>query len=58
MKRELRDDLPITFQAENPKLVGSKVHAAYEKYKAAITVAGARALRATRSMIRYDVEKG
>ena len=34
-KRELRDDLPVTFQTENPKLPGSKVHAAYERCKAA-----------------------
>ena len=37
-KRELGDDLPVTFQAENPKLLGSKVHAAYERYKTATTV--------------------
>ena len=57
-KRELRDDLPIAFQAENPKLPGSKVHAAYERYKAATTVAEARSLGASRSMIKYDIDKG
>ena len=50
-KRELRDDLPVTFQVENPKLPGSKVHAAYERYKTAATVGEARALGASRSMI-------
>ena len=57
-KRELRDDLPVTFQAENPKQPGSKVRAAYERYKAAPTVGEARALGASWSMIKYDVEKG
>ena len=57
-KRELRDDLPVRFQAENPKQLGSKVHAAYERYKAAQTVGESRALGASRSMIKYDVERG
>ena len=57
-KRELRDDLPVTFQAENPKQPDSKVHAEYERHKAAQTVGEARALGASRSMIKYDVEKG
>ena len=57
-KRELRDDTQITFQVENPKQLSSKVHAAYEQYKAAKTVGEARALGASRSMIKYDVEKG
>ena len=57
-KRELRDDLPVTFQAGNPKQPGSKVHAAYDRYKAAQTVGEARALGASRSMVKYGVEKG
>ena len=57
-KRELRDDLPITFQAENPKQPGLKMHTAYERYKAAQTVGEARTLGASRSMIKYDVVKG
>ena len=57
-KRELRDDLPVTFQVENPKLPGSKVHAAYERYKTATTVGEARALGESRSIIRYDIDKG
>ena len=57
-KRELRDDLPVTFQAENPRQPGSKVHATYKRYKAAQTVGEARALGPSRSMIKYDVEKG
>ena len=57
-QRELRDDTQITFQVENPKQLGSKVHAAYERYKAAQTVSEARTLEASRSMIKYDVEKG
>ena len=57
-KRELRDDETVSFQDDNPKLPGSKVHAAYERYKAATTVSEARALGASRSMIKYDVDKG
>ena len=34
------------------------VHAAYERYKAAQTVGEARALGASRPMIKYDVDKG
>ena len=48
----------MTFQAENPKRVGSKVHAAYERYKTAKTVREARFLGASRSVIKYDAEKG
>ena len=48
----------MKFQAENPKLLGSKVHAAYERYKTATTVSEARALGASRSMIKYGVDKG
>ena len=43
-KRELRDDMQITFQVEHPKQLGSKVHTAYERFKAAQTVSEARAL--------------
>ena len=57
-KRELRDDLPVSFQGESPKLLGSKVHAANERYKTATTAGEARALRASRSMMKYDVDKG
>ena len=57
-KRELRDDLPVEFQAENPKMPGSKIYAAYERYKTAKTVAEARELGATKAMIRYDIDKG
>ena len=57
-KRELRDYLPVTVQAENPKLLGSKVHAAYERYNAATTVNEARALGTSRTMVQYDVGKG
>ena len=58
-KRELRDDSPVTFQAEHPKLLGSKVHAAYEStYRTATTVSEARALGASRPMVKYDVDKG
>jgi len=57
-KRELRDDLPVTFQVENPKLPGSKVHAAYVRYKTATTVGEARALGQSKPMIRYDIDKG
>ena len=51
-KRELRDDMQITFQVENPKHPGSKVHTAYKRCKAAQTVNEARALGASRSMIK------
>ena len=57
-KRELRDDMQITLQVENPKQLGSKVHTAYERYKAAQTVSEARDFVPFRSMIKYDVEKG
>ena len=57
-KRELHEDLPVTFQAESPKLPGSKVHATYERYKIATTVSEARALGASRSMIKYDFDPG
>ena len=56
-KRELCDDLPVTFQAENPKLPSSQVRAAYERYKTATAVSEARALGASRSMIKYDVDE-
>ena len=36
---------------------GSKVHAAYERHKTATTASEARALGASRSMIKYDVGK-
>ena len=57
-KRELRDDVAITFQAENPKQPGTKIHASYEKYKVASSIGEARSLGASKAMIRYDVEKG
>ena len=56
-KRELRDEMQITFQVNNPKKLGSKIHTAYERYKAAQTVSEARALGAFGTMIKYDVEK-
>ena len=50
--------MQIAFQVENTKQLGSKVHAAYERYKAAQTVSEARALGASQAMTKYDVEKG
>ena len=41
-----------------PKQLGTKVRDAYERYKTARTVGAARDLGASRSMIKYDVEKG
>ena len=57
-KRELRDDVAITFQATNPKQPGTKIHASYEKYKVASSIGEARSLGASKAMIRYDVDKG
>ena len=42
----------------HPKLSGSKVHAAYGRYKTATTVGEARALDTSRSMVNYAVDKG
>ena len=52
---------PAIVQYHNGKPLrqpGSKVHPEYERYKAAKTTSGARALEASRSMIKCDNKKG
>ena len=50
--------MAIEFDQTNPKRPGTAVHGHYEKYKSAKTVAEARSLGATKSMIRYEVDHG
>jgi len=57
-KGPFRDELPVQFQASNPKRVNSASNDRYELYKVAKTVGEAKSRGATLKDIEHDHDKG